>query len=89
MHGIRSVRLSYASMRHVRIYKYFLRDDISKSIADRALKLAHELDNCINIYNPEDQVYTVFSFSVVPSGTTPNRTKMYAKRACILTMASI
>ena len=59
------LRYAMRASEHKRIEKFFLRDDISKSIADRALKLSHELDNCINIYNPEDQVSTGFSFPVV------------------------
>ena len=73
----------YASVRHKRIYKYFLRDDYSKSIEDRDLKLSHDLDKSIKMQIPKFQVCMKFSFSVVPSGTTLNRTKMYAKRACI------
>ena len=57
-------------------------DDISKSIADRALKLSHELDNCTNIYNTEDQVFTVFSFPVVTFVLTLRDTKIWGMRDC-------
>ena len=65
-----------------------MRDDYSKSIADRALKFAHELDNCINSYNLEDHRSTVVSFPVVAFVSTLRDTEIFDMRDIILTMAN-
>ena len=44
LNGIRSLGLSYATVRHKRLDKYFLRDDYSKSMAGSDLKLSHGLE---------------------------------------------
>ena len=74
--------MNNASVRHKRINFFFLRNDYSESIADRALKFAHELDNCINSYNLEDQRSTVFSFPVVTFVLTLLDTKICEMRDC-------
>ena len=49
----------------MRIEKYFLRGDVSKSIADSDLKLSHDLDKSMKMQMPKFQAGIMFSFSVL------------------------